>query len=177
LRIAQSFDLPPPLPVTPPPEGLHWIWRVNILTSDYYEPPLGNCGFAELSMASVTGGPNLLTGGFASAIGADGSNPLLAVLDGNPSTSWNYRGPPGWWQYQFAAPVDVVEVKIRARNDSAPTTAPTTWELQYSDYGIEFSTAQTYAAVTPWAAGQVQTFEVGAAPPPATRRRPVVIMQ
>jgi hypothetical protein len=135
-------------------EQSHVYWRVNILGSGYPS----NSGFAEIAMASSAGGANLLTGGTVSANGADGGNQPGAAIDGNPATSWNYAGNLSWWQYQFAAPEKIVEVKITARTD-APTTSPSVWQLQFSDDGLNWTTLKLFTAAA-WTAGAQQTFSV-----------------
>lgn len=132
----------------------HLYWRVNILTSAFG----GNCGFAEISMAATAGGSNELSGGTATAIGADSGFEATKALDSNTSTSWNFASSAGWWRYQFAAPVQVLEVKITARLD-APTTSPTTWNLEYSDDGTTFTSLKSFTAAT-WTTGATQTFAV-----------------
>lgn len=134
-------------------EAPHLYWRVNITSSAFG----GNTGFAEISMASSVGGSNQCSGGTATAIGHDSSYEPDKALDSNASTSWNYASSTGWWRYQFATAVQVLEVKITARLD-APTTSPTTWDLQYSDDGTTFTTLKSFTAAT-WTTGATQTFE------------------
>lgn len=132
----------------------HLYWRVNILTSAFG----GNCGFAEISMAATVGGSNELSGGTPTAIGADSGFEADKALDGNTSTSWNFASSTGWWRYQFASPAQVLEVKITARLD-APTTSPTTWNLEWSDDGSTWTSAKSFTAAT-WTTGATQTFDV-----------------
>lgn len=137
----------------------HLYWRINILTSAFG----GNTGFAELSMAATSGGSNELTGGTPTAIGSDSGYGPGNAVDSNTATAWNYAGSAGWWQYQFASAVKVLEVKITARTD-APTTSPSTFQLEFSDDGVTFGVLQSFTATLPWTTGQVQTFAVATAP-------------
>jgi hypothetical protein len=140
--------------------GGHRYWRIYIESTVYGS----YAGIVELTMASSTGGANLCTtGANASASSSFSGYPASAAIDNNTSTYWGTASgasAPWWWQYDFGAgnTENIVEVTITARED-APTTAPGSWALQYSDDNSTWSTADTFISAT-WTAGAVQTFSV-----------------
>jgi hypothetical protein len=139
----------------------HRYWRINITSNGF-----GSIAdIAELSLASSVGGANLIGSGTITASSIySGSYAASYAVDGNPSTSWSAAsgsGFPQWLTYDFGVgnSYSIVEVKITARNDAIPNTAPSTFDLLYSDDNTIWIVSQSFTA-SPWSLGQTQTFDV-----------------
>ena len=135
----------------------HLYWRIleNTSTSQ------GALSAAEISMAATNGGANQCTGGTAFASSTYGGYPASNAFDGDPSTFWSSNGNSigVYIGYQFASPVDVVELVILPRPDYlADGQGFRNFSLQYSDDGVTYTTAATFDAAT-WSVGVSQTFD------------------
>ena len=141
----------------------HRYWRTLITSCVYGAYP----SVAGLEMATTPGGPNVLTGGTPIESG-EYDTPYTAAMafDGNPSTYWMQNAFPVWVGYDLGAghALDITEVRITARNDGAPTTAPGGWSLDHSDDAVSW-TSQTGFTSAAWTAGETQTFTVTAEQP------------
>jgi hypothetical protein len=147
------------------PTGAHRYWRMSLLGT------AGNAySIADIQYRTSPGVGLLFNGGVPHATenyqSTDTTGPYGAYLaaDNDPSTFWSsIEANAGQvWQYDFGAgnTLQVAEVSVEARNDEHYTQAPSSFSLDYSDDGIAWTTAQTYANIV-WAnAGQVQVFEV-----------------
>ena len=138
----------------------HQFWRLLLRTS------AGNAfGFAEVQFRTAWGQPLAFAGGTASAAqtynGAPGPYDASQAADGSTSTFYSSSDKNGlqFWQYDYGAgqALDVAEVAITARNDGYAGQAPATFDLQWSDDGLAWSTVRAFAAA-PWAPGQTQIF-------------------
>lgn len=129
-----------------------------------------NVGIAELkffdagsTQIPTTGGWPLASSVFSGSFTAD------KAFDGNASTFWDSNGVPSsgspqYLAYQFFSTVSPASFSITNRPDTSwSTQSPTAFSLETSnDSGNTWTSVQTYA--TSWAAaGQVNTFTIGAA--------------
>lgn len=115
----------------------------------------------ELDMMATIGGATVTTGGTAVAKTEYGGGEIAtAAFDGLDSTWWSGASGdmPTWLEYQFAAPVAIVEVAMVARNDSYFYLTPSTFTIEYWD-GSAWQEISAVAAGT-WSAGLRQTFSV-----------------
>jgi hypothetical protein len=89
---------------------------------------------AEIEMRAIEGGADQCTGGTGSA--SSGSN-ASNLFDNDTGTSWNGNSTfLEYAQYQFAAPVQVVELAVTAGTGAY---APRVISLQYSDDGVSWT--------------------------------------
>lgn len=118
----------------PPPSDR---WRLYITGT--FAP--GNCSIGEVEMATAAAGANLCTGGTASASTTYAPDPVTyaasKAFDGNLGTRWNNSGSesPTWLEYQFAAPLTIIEYRIKAPSSVYKDGMPSAWQLQYWDGG------------------------------------------
>ena len=137
----------------------HTYWRVYAAANA--SSPLGAAiSCAELEMHSTGGGGNICSGGTAISDCYYPGYPPANAFDGNVNTLWSgENGSPNWLGYHFASPVNVVEIKWTARNDSQYAQSPTSMFLQFSDDGVNWLCYQQSDTTATWAsAGQAQTF-------------------
>lgn len=147
----------------------HRYWRIALNTGGS-----GAYAFSEVQFRAVAATPLL----FASATPATaaqtfgtvpGANDATQAADNNTATlySSNNKTPPQWWAYDYGATagnwLDVVEFTITSRNDFLFGQAPLTFDLQYSDDNVGWTTVGSFIATT-WTQNQTQVFTV---PPPA----------
>lgn len=135
--------------VPPDPNALQPVsalyWRVRFPWAN------DSAGFrlSELEMRAVEGGADQCSGGAASAFAGSGVDNLF---DRNTGTVWSATNTGvsiynAWARYQFAAPVQVVEVAITC--DSAPYT-PRVVALDYSSDGVNWTMWTAWTNLT-WA--------------------------
>jgi SPRY domain len=110
-------------------------WRVRFPWAN------DNAGFriSELEMRAVEGGADQCSGGVASAFAGSG---VANLFDRNTGTVWNGTNPGvsiynAWVQYQFAAPVQVVEVAMTC--DLSSQYTPRVVALDYSSDGVNWT--------------------------------------
>jgi hypothetical protein len=119
----------------------HTWWRIDVTSrtgANYYT------GFVECSMRTSLGGSNACSGGTPSAsssFSSFGRTPDKA-LDSDNATFWctDPAYNSGWWAYNFASAVDIVEFTIRmtsAEYDYLPRTVG----LSHSDNGTDWTVA------------------------------------
>jgi hypothetical protein len=159
-------------PYAPPPSphGAHSYWRVYVPANRTQN---GIWSVGEVQFRAAAGGPDQATGGTASAFSA--ASPAGNAFDDDaatPSASTDAtRGQAQWVRYAFAAPVEVAQVYLAARNDIyGPDEGAGALEVQYSDNGTTWATAWAVSPVPVWAAGEARTFTdpaVSGVTPPA----------
>ncbi|MBF3820839.1 discoidin domain-containing protein [Burkholderia pseudomallei] len=137
----------------------HTYWRLSINYTDGGT----NAAIAEFSLHTSIGGGQAASGGTPSASSVYSTDTASLAFDGSASTFWASAasGANSWLQYQFASAVDIVEYAITARNDSFYNQAPASWQLQYSDDGSAWTTADA-AYYNQWTQGSTATFTTGA---------------
>ena len=106
----------------------HRYWRIRSPTADPY-------GLSEVEMRTVTGGPDVTTGGTAIASAfytGGGGFPPSNAFDNNNATLWTtftVARPVGghWIGYDFGAgnEKDILEFTLRSRSDGFANEAPT----------------------------------------------------
>lgn len=128
----------------------HAYWRLNIAGVDGGS----SLTIAEVEMRTTVGGANAATGGTASAESGTPAN----AFDGSTATVWTLAvGNSGWLQYHFASPVDIVEHAITAPSASM-TNTPNRWSIQYSDDGLNWTSAAQVASQSSWGASEQRVF-------------------
>lgn len=131
----------------------HTYWRLTFTHSSYTK-------LAEIEMRATAGGADQCSGGTPSASTTYSSNTADKAFDNNTGTYWESGASSGphWVQYQFASPVDVQEVMVRAGN--ANTEHYSQIKLSYSDDGSTWTDVQSWAAAR-WVSGREERYLVG----------------
>lgn len=133
-------------------------WRVNVTASDSTNPAI-----AAIELRASVGGADQC----GSAIRADARNynsPSYPsnVIDGNTTTYWVGQISttlPLAIVIRFPDDVSVAEYVVRKYNGAG--FSPTAWTLDYSGDGLTWTTVDTQAGVTAWAANEAKTFAIG----------------
>lgn len=116
----------------------------------------------ELEMRATVGGANQCSGGTPIASTAAATHPASNAFDGSSTTYWQSNTATGlvdpslgtsWLGYQFASPVDVIELSFTSMTYTSNLwAAPTQIWLDYSDDGVNWSTLQNGGVtVAAWA--------------------------
>ena len=138
----------------------HRFWRVHITGSTSGADNL--ISLYEARMAGTVGGPDLCTGGTATASHASGDAGKL--FDDSTGTYW-INGGPGvdtWFQYEFTGgDVAIAELAMLPRY---AYQSPKDFTLQYSDDGVIWQEEGSWSGVTDWTGGVEKLF-VPPAPP------------
>lgn len=125
-------------------------------------PSGSNPRIGDVAFAAAPGGPTLCVGGSAIAAGNGFSqNPNLA-FDGNVTTFWNGIGAALLGQrlgYAFLTPVNVVELRLRAPA-TLFSSMPTTFDVQWSNDVINWTTALTVTGAPGWSASELRTYAI-----------------
>lgn len=139
------------------PHGSHAYWRLYELRPQNSSRNV--CGFAEMEMRATPGGSDQCSGGTATASTTFSGAGAANAFDNSASSVWSGSGAnfEDWIRYQFAAPVSVGQISIKARNDSFFLDAPKWAAMQYSDDGAKWTTAWTITPVA-WTTGSTQAF-------------------
>jgi hypothetical protein len=140
--------------------GGYRYWRINATRSEA-GGGTGVMGFAEVNMATSSGGTNLLPGTLPSADTTNTTNYAWNAIDG--STSTVYGGTNSSWPHQWV--VDLLsgnaqlftELKINSRDDVYFVEAPLQFCVQRSSDGSTWTTSWCSIAAT-WTRNQIQTF-------------------
>ena len=142
----------------------HLYWR--LLFPANFPGERRTC-IAVCEMRSAIGGPNVATGGTASASSQlSGTTGAENAFDGNTNTRWESASDaaPNWLMYQFAAPVDIVELALRSYGSLSPVSPPGNFTLQSSDDGLVWNDVANFENVRPWSAGETRLYQVGVEP-------------
>ncbi|MEO5333029.1 MAG: discoidin domain-containing protein [Magnetococcus sp. YQC-5] len=137
----------------------HRYWRIFITKMDTN----GNLQIREIEMRGSIGGADQCNGGVANQnnfeIGYDGSH----AFDNNVNTEWYWPYYPAsftsaWISYDFGSggDVDVAELSIDCFNYNHPVD----FDLQYSDNGMDWTTARTFTNQE-WSVPGVKLFQIG----------------
>ncbi len=135
----------------------HRYWRLNISAVD------GGAfiDFSEIELRGSVGGPDLTGSGTVSVYSEWPGQEGTKSVDDNTSTFWGSypANPPGWWAYDFGAgnDQDIVQLYITPRA-SYPQDGPAAFDLQFSDNGSDWTTAESFTAA--WEEGVAQTFTI-----------------
>lgn len=134
----------------------HVYWRINVTANN----GSSFLAIAETEMRATAGGADQCAGGTASA-SSEFSGSFVAgnAVDNNASTVWSPTSTTGWWRYQFASAVEVLEYTIQG-HPSSPTRDPRDWTLEFSDDGTNWTVTDTRTGQTGWTNGQIRTFTV-----------------
>ena len=138
----------------------HRYWRVR------FTPVSGNQGScAELQLRTSVGGPNVATGGVASASTVNGALVAANAFDGNPATHWqssNAVQDPRFLKYDFGAgtPQDIYEMAWTASATLAVAQNPGTLWLEWSDDDVNWTEALSATAIPAWTAGLTRTWDM-----------------
>lgn len=138
------------------PYGSHLYWRLHVSTTQEGGAP----SVGELEMRSTAGGSNLCTGGTPSASSIwSATYTADKAFDGTTTTLWSAAVANSWLQYQFASPVSVGNITIKARSDGFATTSPRNFNLQYSDNPAgPWATAFRVINELSWTVNQSRTY-------------------
>ena len=138
----------------------HSYWRLNTTAP----ASIGYTALGALEMRGSVGGADLCSGGTATASSTYGGQSPALAFDGNNSTYWESAshgaGGSAWIQYQFASPVDVLEIAVLP-SASYPNEYPFTISLQWSDDGSSWTTAIPTSACSTPTVGYKEAFTVG----------------
>ena len=151
-------------------ETPHTYWRIWYPASDTE----GNYGesAAKIEMRATKGGVDQCSGGTPFARFWYSTYVPAYAFDNDPATFWAASGAgqgngstapsqnAGWIGYQFASPVVVREIMIRARNNDsgAPSQTINAGQLQYSDDGKVWTTAFSFGSDMAWQLGEQRVF-------------------
>ena len=137
--------------------GAHRYWRL------YVDAVLGGTAIAltELGLSLTSGGSTVTTGGTASANSV--SSGLAAnAFDGNSGTWWGTASSqvPGWIAYDFGVGVtkNIKGFSLTSQNNASyAQTAPTQFQLQFSDDGVVWTTLVVGSALV-WNQNETKMF-------------------
>nr|WP_295378348.1 DUF2163 domain-containing protein [Pseudoxanthomonas sp.] len=115
--------------------AVHTYWRVNVSAIQSGS----RVRVYELEMRATKGGADQCAGGTASASTTNGVNVASRAFDNSTSLFWEATGTSGWIKYQFAAPVDVLELVVTA----LATGGPKTFTLEWSDDDVAWTSAMS----------------------------------
>lgn len=120
-----------------------------------------NPGVGDIQFRAVVGGPSVVAGGVAIADSSfSGANTPDKAFDGNAATVWSAAtgGVPHWIGYAWPIgnPVDIEEIRWIERADGGGW--PSAVSVQWSDDGITYTTAWTYADAVAFAAGEARNY-------------------
>jgi hypothetical protein len=129
-------------------------WRITISATQSGEP-----GLAALVMRTTPNGPDVCTGGTASASSEySGTYTAAKAFDANNATAWySSSGFPQWLQYDFGAAVDIVEYQLRAPTNY-PTEAPKTWTFSHNDGAGGWTEVDAQTTVPNWSESEERTY-------------------
>jgi hypothetical protein len=132
-------------------------WRVRITGTS------GNfAAVGEIEMKSAFGGADLCTGGTAFSSSNWSASYLPAnAFDNNISNAWHSANGsvlPQHIGYQFPAPVDIIEISIRARGDGENGVAPRAWTLEYSNDGITYTPLFSMSGQPAWTTSELRNY-------------------
>jgi len=145
-------------------------WRVRA-----YDVQSGtNYALAEVEFRATIGGADQATGGTAIASTAFSGRPASAAFDNDASTLWATATDAirdGWIGYDFGvgATITVLEISLKARNDSSFGQAPVQFVVEVSNDNVTWTEVRWYTAAT-WTIGSTQVFTVPATVDPAVPR-------
>ena len=116
-------------------------------------------GCSEIEMRATADGPDLCAGGTALASSQYSSAYAAAkAFDDDTATLWCDNGiQPAWIEYDFAAPVTIVQVAIRARTDGENAIAPDRFDVQYWT-GSAWVTSWSVSGQGSWSTGEQRLF-------------------
>lgn len=142
------------------PHGSHLYWRLAI---DGVQNSAVAAAVGEVEFRATPGGADLCSGGTATADAIfSGSYPASNAFDNNDATLWSSTNKgsfnTAWLKYQFAAPVSVAEVAVKARSDGFSHTSPREIKVQWSDDNVVWTTAWSIENQTSWSVSQLRVF-------------------
>lgn len=142
----------------------HRYWRLLFsLSNDATYLEVGEAAFR-----ATSGGTNQASGGTPSASTEySGSYTAAKAFDSSTSTNWSTTAGTtvgSWLKYDFGSAVTVLQIAITTPT-SGPSTAPKTWDVQYSDDNSSWTTAWSVTNQTGWRTAQTRVFTDPAAAP------------
>jgi len=131
-------------------------WRVNTTAI----PGSGQLEIAEIIFAATAGGSAIAGAGYGASACHNGfTRPASQAFDANTSTIWSPNNTTiGRVARFFSAAQDIAEVRIAA--GSTANRAPGDFTVQFTEDGVNWTTALTQTGVTGWSSGSYQTFAV-----------------
>jgi hypothetical protein len=145
-------------------------WRCVFLTAPR-AGTFGSLSLARLEFRDAVGGTNLATGGTASASANNPGETPANAFDGNNATVWSAPkaayslNANTWLKYDFGSAVEVAEVAIRSRADTAPQQTPCVVLVQSSTDDSTWTDRALWVADSAWSLAQWRTFAVPSAFP------------
>jgi len=159
-REVVSEELEAPADPNAAQAGINW----RILIQDTRSGDEYACWVAEIQMR-VLDGPNLATGGTASASSFFSSPENWGpgrAFDGSAATGWSSDASaplPQWIAYQLTSPAALTEIRIQAGNNAGRAArAPRTFQIQSSADGTVWETRFTATDEPAWAPGEIRTY-------------------
>lgn len=139
----------------------HLFWRVNFASTQ--TPGANPCDLGKCVLRDTPGGPSITigAGGTASASSIFGGGYVAANAFGNNAGAfWAANAPaPQWLQYEFLAPVDIVELGLTSSPSNALGEAPATGNLEFSDDGAAWTQKFLWTVVPFTANSQTRTVD------------------
>lgn len=131
-------------------------WRVNTTAI----PGSGQLEIAEIIFAATAGGSAIAGAGYGASACHNGFvRPASQAFDANTSTIWSPNNTTiGRVARFFSAAQDIAEVRIAA--GSTANRAPGDFTVQFTEDGVNWTTALTQTGVTGWSSGSYKTFAV-----------------
>lgn len=139
--------------------ALHRYWRIQAKAVQAGT----NFALAEIEMRIVAGGADQTAPGGAVLSSSDFAGlPKANAVDDNAATHWatlTNQQIDGWIGYDFGAAVEIVEVSLKARNDSSFAQACSIFHVAGSDDAVTWTDYKRHTAAT-WTIGSTQVFAV-----------------
>ncbi len=132
-------------------------WRVNTTA---VAGGSGQVEIAEIIFAATVGGSAIAGAGYGASACHNGFvRPASQAFDANTSTIWSPNNTTvGRIARFFSAAQDIAEVRIAA--GSTANRAPGDFTVQFTEDGVNWTTALTQTGVTGWSSGSYKTFTV-----------------
>lgn len=151
------------------PSGHTW-WRINIETTRFFDGIFAS--IQEIEFRAELDGPSVTTGGTAFADtavspGLDNYSAYAAfdgVTTGDTESFWTMPSTspqPCSIGYEFASPVDIVQVSLfSGASSTRAARMPRNFTLDWSDDGVSWTTAMTVVDAPAFGVYQEQVFTV-----------------
>lgn len=141
----------------PPASFGHRFWRLYITAVTGYP----HLDLTELIMRTEAGGAQAATGGVPIYSNQSTNFEASKAFDGLDSTSWYVNQSsfpvPQWLGYDFGSNKSVVQYALKCWNVNE---TPQDFQFQWSDDGVNWTTADTRSTQIGWTVNEVRAFDV-----------------
>jgi hypothetical protein len=125
----------------------------------------GVYAFSEIEMRASLGGVDQCTGGqnFGSSHFDTSGHVQSRAYDDNNATLGATANTNGtqWFGYLFPATVNIEQLSLRSRSDTAANQTPTAFTIEYWD-GSAWQVAATFSGLAAWSLAETRTFDIAA---------------